>query len=98
MATKQPGSETGQMDLVGFKGKVHKDIEKAFDLYMEARLDRAEATATLTDAKDALLRVLQKHKAGQYGKKVGSKKVTWVASLVSEEDVVVKRQTKDREK
>lgn len=98
MAAKQEGSSTAQLDLVGFKGKVHKDIETAFDTYMEARLERAEATATLTDAKDALLRVLQKHKFPQYGKKVGSKKVTWVAALVSEEDVVVKRQTKDREK
>ena len=98
MAAKQPGSSAGQMDLEGFKGKVHKEVEKAFDEYMEARLDRADATVTLTDKKDALLRMLQKHKFPQYDKKVGSKKTTWVASLVSEEDVVVKRQTKDREK
>ena len=98
MAAKPPGSSTAQMDLEGFKGKVNKDVEKAFDEYMEARLDRADATVTLTDKKDALLRVLQKNKFPQYGKKVGTKKTTWVASLVAEEDVVVKRQTKDREK
>ncbi len=61
-------------------------------------MDRAEATAELTDKKDALLRTMQKHKFPTYGKQVGKKKTMYVASLVSEEDVVVKKQTKDREK
>ena len=94
-AKKEPEQ---QLSLEGFKGKHHKEVESAFDDYMEARLERAEATATMTDKKDALLRTMQKHKFPQYGKKVGKKKALYVASLVSEEDVVVKKQTKDREK
>ena len=94
-AKRDPGK---QLSLDGFKGKQHREVEEAFDSYYEARMERAEATATLTDKKDALLRAMQKHKFPTYGKQIGKKKATWVASLVKEEDVVVKKQTKDREK
>jgi hypothetical protein len=103
MGQPKPGQQrkpvAKQLNLEGFKGKTNVDVEEAFDEYMEALAERASATKVLKDKSDALLRVMQKNKIPSYGKQIGrggKKKSTWVAALVSEEDVVVKKQTKDR--
>ena len=93
---KEPGSSSGQLSIKGMKPIAIKEIEHAFDEFMEARLEAASSKSERDDKRDALLRMMQKHKRKTYGKKFG--KSTWVAALCTEEDINVKRQTKDREK
>ena len=90
-----PVPDLKQLKLKGFKPKVIAELEELFDRYMDARMETSEAMTRRTDTKEALKRGIQNAKLPGYGKRYRGK--LWVATRVADEDLAVKRQSKDRE-
>ncbi len=86
--------DSAQLKLKGVKPAAIEELSEAFDAFMEAKNKKDSATNRMNDAKEILLDKMKEHKQPMYGKRYG--KHTFVASVVTEEVVNVKKQVRDR--